>query len=803
MRLRTHVVTCGLLVVIIGAVAQQRTTPVLLSRPPLGLPVNNGYPALARGSSGDLWLAWVSSREFDRAKRGSDADFLRADHVMVKRRGGTEWSPELRVSTEHTMNSDPAVATDASGAWVIWAARVGTEWDLWMRHVDTAMKMTAPVRITSAVGSDAVPRAAAAPDGTLWVVWEAQRNGVTQIHAMRKGRFDQPELVSVPDAPAYRPSLTISAAGRVTVAWDGGSGERYGVSMRQWANGQWSAVIAAPVDRNLDAYGASVAAGRGDSVWLAYAQNPERAPEWGIRGWRPGAMPRPRVRALEWTGSVWRDPGLHVTNADMPVAAASHDGGVHVILTRMKGHCNFRLWSTAFTANGWTEPQQLDVNEEEYSAVRFMGAASTRMDQRPSAVIHDGKVHVAYERGTGIFENRQIAVRDFAAAGSAPDNAALYRAPAPAPAAAMRPVRAATPTVNGYQVYFGEIHMHLMMDDGHTGIADQYYAFARDRWLLDFAAYTPHAESNKLLSSEVGMVQRVVNAFHQPGRFVGIPGWEWTQGDFRVPQEGHKNVISETDDQPFFSSTEGDSDTAKELTALMRTTTSLMFAHHVARGSSGGTNFDAIDPRVEPDMEIASHWGRFEFYRNPGHTRDEIRGSSLQDAWRRGLRIGVVGGSDNHDLFMERPAAFTAVLAEKLDRASIFGALKARRCYATTGERIVLDVRVNGQPMGSVVRSAQAPVITVTARGTNAIERIEVIKFYKGVPEPFPAVYAVTPNAPAAAFEWRDLEFRGEAAYYVRLTQRSDPRVTGKQNFGSATSYPNDMAWSSPIWVNQ
>ena len=42
-----------------------------------------------------------------------------------------------------------------------------------------------------------------------------------------------------------------------------------------------------------------------------------------------------------------------------------------------------------------------------------------------------------------------------------------------------------------------------------------------------------------------------------------------------------------------------------------------------------------------------------------------------------------------------------------------------------------------------------------------------------------------------------------DSAYYVRLTQGADPRITIKKQFGGASSFPNEMAWSSPIWVER
>jgi hypothetical protein len=181
----------------------------------------------------------------------------------------------------------------------------------------------------------------------------------------------------------------------------------------------------------------------------------------------------------------------------------------------------------------------------------------------------------------------------------------------------------------------------------------------------------------------------------------------------------------------------------------------------------------------------------------------ELRGCSVQDAWQRGLKIGVVGGSDNHNLFTERSAALTAVIARQLDRRSIFDALKQRRCYATTGEKIVLDVRVNGQMMGQIVYTATAPVVRVTVSGSDLLEKVEIIKFWEGASYPFPTVHTVTPNDKTAMFEWRDPEFAADALYYVRVTQRADPRVSGKRNFPRASSFPNEMAWSSPVWVKK
>ena len=134
------------------------------------------------------------------------------------------------------------------------------------------------------------------------------------------------------------------------------------------------------------------------------------------------------------------------------------------------------------------------------------------------------------------------------------------------------------------------------------------------------------------------------------------------------------------------------------------------------------------DPDIEIADEVHSAWGTFEWL--------------VDDALERGYRIGICANSDGHK---GRPGAsypgastfgslggLTCVLAEKLDRQHIFGALKARRFYATTGNRSLVDVElVNGDgldcTMGDVIEIGEGePRIKVRVVGTAPVESVEV-----------------------------------------------------------------------------
>jgi hypothetical protein len=122
------------------------------------------------------------------------------------------------------------------------------------------------------------------------------------------------------------------------------------------------------------------------------------------------------------------------------------------------------------------------------------------------------------------------------------------------------------------------------------------------------------------------------------------------------------------------------------------------------------------------------------------------------------------------------------VWAERLERGALFDAFRVRRCYATTGQRLLLDVRINGAWMGSTAPPDARGGYELSAEivGTAEIDRVEVV--VNGAPR--------NTHAP-----WRQ---------HVLLTERLEPP-------GAASVMPycylrihqraGARAWSSPIWL--
>jgi hypothetical protein len=146
------------------------------------------------------------------------------------------------------------------------------------------------------------------------------------------------------------------------------------------------------------------------------------------------------------------------------------------------------------------------------------------------------------------------------------------------------------------------------------------------------------------------------------------------------------------------------------------------------------------EPTLEPAIEIASQWGRFEWF--------------AMEALRRGYRVGFTGGSDDHSARQGWSAptlahhgvhgGLTAFLAPELTRDAIWDALKSRRFYGTTGPRILIDLDVNGHAIGSEVELSETPHIRARVVGTTEIDTVELrrgtetVHTVSGLPRPSP-----------------------------------------------------------------
>jgi len=221
----------------------------------------------------------------------------------------------------------------------------------------------------------------------------------------------------------------------------------------------------------------------------------------------------------------------------------------------------------------------------------------------------------------------------------------------------------------------------------------------------------------------------------------------------------------------------------------------------------GPHDLSTINPKYERLIEICQNRGSFE----TDTVGDEVSfggfGSSVRDALARGLRLGFVGGTDNHrgrpgsplsnqsglDARAHVTGGITGVLCRELTRDAVWDGLMARRCYATTSVRILLDFQVNDRCMGQDVRVPKRNVakfavrqINVRVAGTYPLDRIVVVR--NGA-----EIHTEPVNGMEASLHWCDTH---------TLASVRDNRIGGVYYYAKVYQQDGNMAWASPVWFS-
>lgn len=244
------------------------------------------------------------------------------------------------------------------------------------------------------------------------------------------------------------------------------------------------------------------------------------------------------------------------------------------------------------------------------------------------------------------------------------------------------------------------------------------------KWVRGFAAHSKHWIRTRRLITEANT-----------GDFVAILGYEWHSSEF-----GDHCMLFPRDQAELYLPAH-----VKKLHDFAAAKGALAIPHHVGyKQGWRGANWQYFHPDVAPVVEIFSEHGCTETDRAPlAMLRHSMGGRStantIQPQLERGLRFGFVASSDDHRGY---PGAYgegiVGVWAEDLSRAGLFEALRARRTYAATGDRITLEVKLNGRPMGSDVAATRDRQVDVRVEGQDSIAMIELLRNGRVIERHFP-----------------------------------------------------------------
>ena len=334
------------------------------------------------------------------------------------------------------------------------------------------------------------------------------------------------------------------------------------------------------------------------------------------------------------------------------------------------------------------------------------------------------------------------------------------------------------------RLFWGDLHGHSTHSDG-SATPTEYYRYARDVAALDVVALTDHDHFGmRKLDEDPELwehIQSVTEEFHDPGTFVTLQGYEWTNWLW-----GHRHVLFFHDSGEIYSCLDQATESPEGLWQALQGQDAITVAHHPAGGPVPVDWSFPPPPELEPVVEIVSVHGNSESARSPAGIRNPSAGSYVRDALARGYKLGLIGSGDSHDghpglAHRGGPTGGVAAFyTDSLTRAGILQALRRRSVYATSGPRIILQFRLGTTPMGQThsLDPEQPPTVLFRVIGTTQLETVDLIK-----------------NT--------DLYFRAEiqSASSVAHTIPELDLATGDFIYLRVIQKDGSMAWSSPIWI--
>lgn len=301
-------------------------------------------------------------------------------------------------------------------------------------------------------------------------------------------------------------------------------------------------------------------------------------------------------------------------------------------------------------------------------------------------------------------------------------------------------------TTGAYNLYWGDMHCHCGMSYGYGSPEDAFKAALENR--LDFCSLVGHSSwhdtprdqatferiKGYIVFHDQGYlrlermwpdIKKLTRSMIKPGQFIPFLAFEWHSTKY-----GDHNVY-------YFEPT-GEivkADSIKELRAKMSGQKALVIPHHTAYlPGSRGTDWDYfVEGEQSPFVEICSFHGASMSSNAPRPFLREMGPRSIEGMTETGLdrgnKFGFIASTDNHGGY---PGSFgegkVACYAKDLTAESLWEAFKARRVYAVTGDRIIVDFNLNDAFMGTEIAHTGKRNIDLSIQAEDFIDYVDLIK---------------------------------------------------------------------------
>ena len=370
------------------------------------------------------------------------------------------------------------------------------------------------------------------------------------------------------------------------------------------------------------------------------------------------------------------------------------------------------------------------------------------------------------------------------------------------------------------QLYWGDTHIHTREFSDGIGTGRDAFHYAKNVVLHDFAALGDHLNqrNNEFMEGRTNIsypYDKTVWASlirlckdWSDNEFTAIPGYEWSGRNYYVTiatkkQSPYESIsdkiilfpIEHAEEAPLIDYTTENSCFQHQLYETLKGVDCAIISH-TPISFTMGTSWTEANGNMENVVEIYSSHGSSELMN--GNYRPLVNNKnkgSVNWALNNGFKLGFIGGGDDHyshpgcpirqykmknlvPILRYRPGT-AAIFSDHLNSKELIRNINYKKCYATTGERIWMKIKIESALMGQQIEVSKPPLIIATVCGTGKLESVELIKNGKVI-----AIRVPTNDRIKFGYEDTTLNKGDNTYYYIRATQ-----------------FDGERGWTSPIWV--
>jgi len=771
------------------------------------------YPSLVGNEKGETWMFSLRRLKYPQDK----------EVVSAFRLNGDSWIETEPVSRKEGQYEAPIAACAKGGNPVVaWSSIESDRWIINVSHFD-GNGFPKPKQFKSKSGKPINPVLHAPAAGRTWIAWENYYEGkfTLMISKFEKGNWSDPIKIAKGENSCFDPALAEDKDGNLFVAYGLTDGYHQNIEMTLIDGHSLHVKKTIPIaigggfeNRvNLNTKPA-LSFDSNDRLWISYENNRHATRledsdcytgdrYCAMLSYQDGKIVEPVSGRWLFSGKNDHRPSFfHDRNGKLFVA--SHCGGDFV----GNPYWQYRI-SWLDEEKGWVEPETIIKSKQKGVMI-------------PPALAFDGKNRLwlstlneetfKYDEPIG---NEQVVI-------SRVTQLMAYQIPLPQaklanetlqfketvveefhPNSDFVPEISGHPRISGeqmeqdgevYSLIYGNLHEHSenspCWSAGTDGTLHEDYRFGLFSENYNFVGITDHGYSLNELYWRKNL--RLADFYNDPPYFVALPSMEWTltaKGDLEsVFGAGHYNIIFAStqearkfirNSQEVYNVNSPESSNSRLLWELLheKQINCITIPHHPA-DEAHPVDWNVHDEYYVPVVELFQCRGNGEYPGAPReinlerHSTTTSRRAFVDYALReKKYKMGFVASGDHNGMGV----GVAALWVKDFSREGILEAMRSRRCFATTGDKMIVDFRIN---------SSESPSLSIKVKGQRELERVEVLRNSRVIKE-----YHVSGEELEFDEVFVDADYQDEKDvlyYYVRATQKN-----------------KEIAWSSPVWVEQ